>query len=214
MKKVLFLAAFVCSALLLNAQKAIEGAIPMDKQNYPGFSISIPAIDLDVVENAIKYLFEEKYSFKGSNVSGFRVYHREQFTPFGNDGYDIYYKVEQNGPKKNREVKVSMLVSTTGNMNFLSSNIDAETAKKVLAFLEDFVKVNIPEYITAQKVTELSAKLKKLEDKKSDLEKKKDKLNKELVNTQKAITDVENEIKQNAEDIEKTEKELNKLNRK
>lgn len=214
MKKVLFLATFVCSVLLLNAQKSIEAPVSLDKQSYPGFSINISSTDIDIVENAMKYLFEQKYAFKGSNASGFRVYHREQFAPFGTDGYDIYYKVEQNGPKKNQEVKVSLLVSTIGNMNFLSSSIDEETAKNVLAFLDDFVRFTIPEYQTVIKISELSATLKKLQDKKSDLEKKKDKLNKDLVNTQKAITDVENEIKTNAEDIEKTEKELNKLNRK
>lgn len=214
MKKILLLATFVSAAMLLKAQTATEFPIPFDKQNYPGFTISIPATDLNLVEDAMKYFFEEKYSFKGSNASGFRVYHRVSFAPFGNDGYDIYYKVEQNGPKKNNEVKVSLLVSTTGDMNFISSNNDEETAVRILNFLNDFVKVTLPEYRTIQRVTELSATLKKLRDKKSDLEKKQDKLNKDLTNTQKALVDVQDELKKNAEEIFKTERELNRLNSK
>jgi len=205
MKKILLLATCLCAAFLLHAQNASEGAVILDKQNQPGFIVSIPAMDVDFVADALKYTFEDKHALRGANHSGFRVYKRQRFVQFGNDGYDIYFKVEQNGPKKNREVKVTLLVSTD-ELNFISSSTDPATAAKIVSFLNDFVRISLPEYEKAQRISELSAQLKKLQDKKADLEKKQEKLTKDLQN-------VSEELKQNATDIEKTQQELKALNK-
>ena len=206
MKKIFLLVACMCAAVLLKAQKVSEGAVLFDKQSQPGFVLNISALEVDFVTDALKYSFEDKYAMKGSNVSGFRAYKRQRFIPFGSEGYDIYFKAEQNGPKKNREVKVSLLVSIDG-VTFVTRASDRATADKVVAFLENFVQVTIPEYTTKVRITEVSAQLKKLEDKKKDLEKKQEKLNKELL-------EVKQELEQNAEDIQKAQQELNSLNQK
>ncbi len=209
MKKLLFLAAFFCATISIQAQNVTESIISFGKGQLSGYLIDIPNTDVKLAEAAFRDLLEQKYNLKASKESGFRAYLNQPFSPIGQDNYDLYFTVSEYGKKKNKTTQISF-IACSGNLNAITSQNNPETADNIKMFLKRFVKY-VNEYSINKQADEISAKINKLNDEKASLEKNQEKLNKQIEKLNKDIESNKGKLSEKEKQIKDLTNELNKV---
>lgn len=211
MKKLLFVFAIVCTCATLSAQKVQESVIDFGKQQIAGYLVNVPSASVDLVDGAFKEKLEKEFSLKSSKENGFRAYINQNMPAFGQENYDIYYKVSEFGKKKNKTTQLTLIVSS-GNMNAITSQTNPETAEKIKSFLNNFITY-VEEYAKQQEINALQDQLAKLESEKASLEKEQQKINKQIEKLKKENDKVQKDLDNKSTEIKKLQEQISTAKR-
>ena len=105
MKKLFALLTLVFVFGSLSAQKVNETVTLFGKEQLTGFVTNITQASSDIVEQTLVNKFEKEFALKGSKKKGYYVYQNQPCPTFGDARYDLYFKTEEVGKKKNRSTQ-------------------------------------------------------------------------------------------------------------
>jgi len=207
MKKVFALLAFVSVLCSVSAQRVNETVTLFGKDQINGFTINVDNAPANIVADALANKFETKYSLKGSNKKGFRVYESQPCSAFGDARYDIYFTTTTVGKKNNQSTQV-ILVVTNGNMNCITFSNDPRTSRNIVMFLENLPN-DVEAYKTQLRIEQLKNELANLKKERENLEKNRAKANDKVASSNEEAKRTTDQIEKLTADIEKMQDEFN-----
>ncbi len=207
MKKIIALFVFVGVLGSLSAQKVNETVTVFGKDQLTGFTTNVDNGDDKTVADAMAYIFESKYSMKGSNKKGFRVYESYPCSAFGDARYDIYFTTATVGKKKNQTTQVTLVVSN-GNMNCITFGNDPRTSRNIVMFLESLPN-EVEAYKTKLRIEQLKSELTALNKERESLEKDRMKANDKINNANDEIKKTTDQLEAKTAQIERLQEKFN-----
>ena len=202
MKKLFALLTLVFVFGSLSAQKVNETVTMFGKDQLTGFVTNIAQTPSDVVEMTLVNKFEKEFALKGSKKKGYYVYLNQPCPTFGDARYDLYFKTDEVGKKKNRSTQVTLVVST-GNQNCINFSNDPRTSRNIVRFLE-YLPEDVAAYQRVLKINELKSEIEALEKERTSVEKDQEK-------AQEKVNKANEEMQVNVAQVEAKTAEIAKL---
>lgn len=202
MKKLFALLTLVFVFGSLSAQKVNETVTLFGKEQLTGFVTNITQASSEIVEQTLVNKFEKEFALKGSKKKGYYVYQNQPCPTFGDARYDLYFKTEEVGKKKNRSTQVTLVVST-GNQNCISFSNDPRTSRNIVNFLET-LPLNVEAYKKVLRINELKSEIETLEKDRVSVEKDQEK-------AQQKVNQANEDMQLNVAQVEAKTAEIAKL---
>jgi hypothetical protein len=182
MKKMIFSAIILFATISAFAQ-ARTATADYNKTMQPAVEIEIPFEEKTVIKSLVEKI--EKKGYKGKENNGYMVFKGVTMPELGAGTYDLYFKAERKS-RKEKNITILTMLSSSGYEKFLSETENAELYNKMKDFLnaqtDNATAYDLELQIKEQQdATDKSAKkyTNSVEDG-QDLVKKKEKLEKEI----------------------------------
>lgn len=180
MKKFFTLAlALLVSVSFAFAQSVNEGQVTILKTHVNGFTINVPNVDAKTATTAITEYLADKGLVKPKTEDKYNSYRAQKFSYIGDGTYDIFFKAEQKGKKKDIYSDI-IFICSMGNMNTISSSNNPSAAANIKAIVSKFPRA-IEKYQLKQKIEDIKKEI-------EAANKEKEKTDKEIQKLQEQIT--------------------------
>lgn len=209
MKKIFTLLTIAVIAFTASAQKLHTSMVDFNKSQYPGYLFNIKNVSVETLDATLRDIFENQYNLKASKESGFRTYRNQQFAPFGQENYDIFFNVIEFG-KKNEKTTQLVLLVCKGNMNAVTASTDPQVDAAIRKFLQKMPS-KVDEYQIRKPIIEKKEQIAKLETSKQSLLKEQEKINGQIEKLQLNLNDLSKKIEENNASISKLQEEVDAL---
>jgi len=209
MKRISILLVLLFAGSILSAQTVEEKTVSIGKKDVTGYVLTCSSTDINLVKNALANYFENDNKLKPSKEKNYTVYKNQTFSQFGAENFDIYTLVEEVGKKNDKNVQLTLVVSS-GNYNAISSKTNAQSADKIKSLLQNFDSY-VYQYEIKNKLADLESQLEKLNATKKTQQASEEKIKTKLTELNKDLETLKAEQSKTDEAILDVQRQINAL---